>query len=167
MRANFVVAALLLVLLGCTPQQSDQLTLQQKDQIKSEVKEIRDSAFARFQRLDAEGAMQYYWDSSDFIALNPDGSRSDFQTMKKEHIDLFSSFVSLEIVFTREDFMVLSKDIAIAELALKAEVALKSGDKMVFDPDAVTLVFQKIAGQWKIIRSHESGTVVTQKAGKK
>jgi ketosteroid isomerase-like protein len=167
MKTNIFVTVLLVFFVACTSQQSDQLTQQQKDQIKSEVKVITDSAMARFQRLDTDGAMQYYWDSPDFIALNPDGSRSDFQTMKKEHIDLFSSSVSLKILFTREDFTVLSKDIAIAELALKAEVALKSGDKMVFDPDAVTLVFERIAGQWKIIRSHESGPVVTQKAGKK
>ena len=167
MKANILVAVLLLFCLGCTSQQSDQLTLQQKDQIKSELKVISDSVMARFQRLDTDGAMQYYWDSPDFIAFNPDGSRSDFQTMKKEHVDLFSSSASLRILITREDFMVLSKDIAIAALVLKAEVALKSGDKMVFDPDAVTLVFEKIAGQWKAIRSHESGTIVTQKAGKK
>jgi ketosteroid isomerase-like protein len=167
MKTNIFVAALLLLLIGCTPQQSEQLTQQQKDQIKSEVKGIRDSAFARFQRLDTEGAMQYYWDLPDFIAINSDGSRSDFQAMKKEHIDLFSSSASLKILFTREDFMVLSKDIAIAGLDLKAELAMKSGDKMVFDPDAATMVFKKIDGQWKVIYSHESGTLVTQKAGKK
>lgn len=60
MKANIFVAALLLFCLGCTAQQSDQLTQQQKDQITKEVKAVLDSSFARAERLDGEGALQYY-----------------------------------------------------------------------------------------------------------
>ena len=55
MKANIFVAALLLFCLGCTSQQSDQLTQQQKDQIKSEVKAVGDSIIAKWERLDAGG----------------------------------------------------------------------------------------------------------------
>jgi len=152
---------------GCTSQQSDQLTQQQKDQIKSELNVISDSIIARFARLDTDGAMQYYWDSPDFIAVNPDGSRFDFQAMKKAHVDLFSSTASLKILVTREDFMVLTRDIAIDAAVLKSEITLKSGDKMVFDPNSLTLVFRKIAGEWKVILSQQSTAIAMQGAGKK
>jgi len=165
MKQLLLLAAI--VIAGCTPQQSDQLTQQQKDQIKNEVKVISDSMIAKDERLDIDGVLQYCWDSPDFVAFNPDGSRSDYRAMKKGLADLFSSSASLKILTTREDFIVVTKDIVIDAWIGKSEAVLKSGDKMVFDPDGVTQVFQRIAGQWKVIYSHESATIVTQKAGKK
>jgi ketosteroid isomerase-like protein len=49
----------------------------------------------------------------------------------------------------------------------KDEVIMKSGDRQTCDRHAYTMVFKKIAGQWKVVYSHDSGIVVTQKAGKK
>ena len=46
----------------------------------------------------------------------------------------------------------------------KDEAVLKSGDKITYDPHAYTMVFKKIARQWRIIHSHNSGIPVTQKA---
>lgn len=167
MKANILVAALLLLIIGCTSQQSDQLTQRQKDQIKTEVKAAVDSMIARDERLDADGVMQYYSDSPDFVAFNPDGSRSDYQAMKKGLVDMLSSLASLKILATREDIIVMTKDIVIDSWIGKTEAVLKSGDKMVFDPDGVTQVFQKIAGQWRAVYSHESATITIKKAREK
>ena len=167
MKRNIFVAALLLLFIGCTQQQSDQLTQQQKDQIKSEVKAVVDSVITKAQRLDMGATLQYYWDSPEFAIYNPDGSRSDYQTSKKGLADLFSSLASFKLHPTREDLIVLTKDIVIDSWIGKTEAVLKSGDKMVFDPDGVTQVFQRIAGQWKLIYAHESATIAAQKAGKK
>ena len=167
MKRNILVAALLLFIIGCTPQQSDQLTQQQKDQIKKELTAVVDSMIARFDRLDVNGGFQYSWDSPEYVAFNADGSRSDFQATKKAAIDALGSMVALKISTVREDFTVLSKDLAICAWAGKEEVTLKSGDKVLYDPDATTLIFRKIADQWKAIYSHESATIVTQKADKK
>lgn len=167
MKANILVAALLLLISGCTSQQSDQLTQQQKDQIKSEVKVVMDSMIARDERLDADGVLQYYCNSPDFVAFGPDGSRSDYQAMKKGLVEMFSSLASLKILATREDIIVMTKDIAIDAWSGKTEAVLKSGEKMVFDPDGVTQIFQRIAGRWKVIYQQESATIVTQKAGNK
>jgi ketosteroid isomerase-like protein len=164
MKTNIFVAALLLFIIRCTPQQSDQLNQQQKDQIKSEVKAVMDSMIARDERLDADGVMQYY--SPDLIAFSPDGSRSDYQAMKKGLAEMFSSSASFKILATREDIIVMTKDLVIDSWIGKTEAVLKSGDRMVFDPDGVTQVFQRIAGQWKVIYSHESAMITTQKAGK-
>jgi len=165
MKRILLLAAIFIA--GCTQQQSDQLTQQQEDKIKNELKVISDSIIARFERLDTDGAMQYYWDSPDFIGVNPDGSRFDFQAMKKAHVDLFSSTASLKILVTRRDFVVLTKDIAIEASVLKAVITPKSGSKMVFDPNSLTLVFQKIVGQWKVILSHQSASLAMEKAGRK
>jgi hypothetical protein len=165
MKANiFVVALLLLFCFGFTSQPSDQLTQQQKDQIKSEVKAVGDSIIAKIERLDA-GWLDYYLDSPDFIFFNADGSRWDFQTAKKAQPDGFKSMTAWKWTTTRQDFIFLTKDIVICAWDGKDETILKSGDKITYDPHAYTLVFKKIAGQWKVIYSHDSGIPVTKKAG--
>ena len=60
MKAKILIAVALLFCFGCTSQQSEQLTQQEKDQIKSEAKAVLDSIFAKGEKLDVEGALQYY-----------------------------------------------------------------------------------------------------------
>lgn len=167
MKRNIIVAALLLFIVGCTPQQSDQLTQQQKDQIKSEVKAVCDSLWAKWTRLDGEATIQYFRDSPEFVAFNADGSRSEFQAFKQMTLDGASSAAAFKLAPARIDFYVLAKDAVIYSWFGKSEFAMKSGDKITYDPDAGTFVFKKVGGQWKIIYIHESATITTQKAGKK
>jgi hypothetical protein len=166
MKANIFVAALLLFVVGCTQQQSDQLTQAQQDQIKSEVKVVCDSIIAKWVRLDPKFA-QYYSDSADLGIVDADGSRWDLQTFKKYCLDLPNSVTSIKWITTRQDFTFLTKDIVLCAWDGKDETVMKSGDKITYDPIAYTLVFKKIAGQWKVIYSHESGIAITVKAGKK
>lgn len=166
MKANIFVAALLLFGLGSAWPQSSQLTQQQKDQIKSEIKVVCDSITAKIERLDA-GWLDYYLDSPDWGMVNADGSRWDYQTTKKFQPDFFDSLTAWKWTTTRQDFIFLTKDIVICAWDGKDETFLKSGDKITIDPHAYTMVFKKIAGQWKVIYSHDSGIPVTQKAGVK
>ena len=166
MKTNIWVATLFLFILGCTPQQSDQLTQQQKDQIKSEIKVVGDSIIAKWVGLDPKVA-QYYLDSVDLGIVNADGSRWDLQTFKKACLDLPNSVTSIKWITTRQDFTFLTKDIVICAWDGKDETVMKSGDKMAFDPHAYTMVFKKVSGQWKVIYSHDSGIAVTLEAGKK
>ena len=87
MKVCFFIATLLLFFAGCTAQQSDQLTPQQIDQIKSEVKAIGDSSLASWERLDGEGITRYYSDSPEWANYDADGSNLDFQTFKKAVLD--------------------------------------------------------------------------------
>ena len=105
MKANICVAVLLLFILGCTPQQSDQLTQPQKDQIKSEVKVVCDSIIAKFERLDGEGAFQLYADSPDWGMVNADGSRWDYQVTKKATLDFPNTATAWKWTTTRQDFI--------------------------------------------------------------
>jgi hypothetical protein len=167
MKANFFVAAFLLFVIGCTQQQSDQLTQQQKDQIKTEVKAVGDSAIAKWERLDGEGAAKYYLDSPDWVMFGADGARWDYKTFIKAQPEFDSTVTSWRWTTTAEDFIFITKDVVITAWIGKDETIMKSGDKITYDPHAYTLVFKKIDGQWKVIYSHDSGIAVTQKAGKK
>ena len=167
MKANIVVAALLLFFIGCTPQQSDQLTQQQKDQIKSEVKAVGDSIIAGVERLDGVGAAKHYADSPEWVMFGADGARWDYKTFMKAQPEFDSTVTSWKWTTTAEDFIFITKDVVITAWIGKDVAIMKSGDKISYDPHAYTLVFKKIADQWKIVYSHDSGTLVMQKAGKK
>jgi len=167
MKANTFIAVVMFVCFGCTSQQSEQLTQQQRDQIKNEVKVVVDSIVAKAERLDIGGTIQYYWDSPEFLAYNPDGSRSDFQALKKMIVWFADSVSAFKLATVRDEFPILTKDLVIYVWCGNDELTLKSGDKIKYDPDAQTFVFRKLDGKWKMVYLHESATITTQKAGKK
>ena len=180
-----MIAALLLCIFGCTSTQSDQLTQQQKDQIKKEILVVCDSISVRLQRLDS-GWLDYYIDSPDWAMLNADGTRWDYQTTRKVQPDFFNSVISCKWTMINQKFIFLTKDIVICSIDSKDETILKSpdkikadsnlnglyandettmkGDRITYDPHAYTLIFKKSDGQWKVIYSHDSGFPVVQKA---
>jgi hypothetical protein len=167
MKANIFVAALLLLFLGCTSQQSDQLTQQQKDQIKSEVKVVADSIIANLERVAPEGWSQYWVDSPDWVCFNTNGSRSDYQALRKASLDWPKMANGYTWTTSREDFIILSQDIVVWALQGKDQIVLNSGERISFDPHAYSMMFRKINGQWKMFYLHTSGNAVVQKAEKK
>ena len=166
MKPNALVVGLLLLSLGCTPQQSNQLTQQEKDQITKEVAAVADSIIAKAEKLDV-GFLDHYADSPEWGMVNADGSRWDYPTTLKMVPDLFKSMTAWKWTTTRQDFTFVSRDMVICAWDGKDETTLKLGDKIIYDPHAYTMIFRKIAGQWKAVYSHDSGLPVTQKAGKK
>ncbi len=159
MKTNIIIAVLLFSCSGCTPQQSEELTQQQKVQISQEVKAASDSLWARWCRLDAKGTMEYFSDSPEFVALNPDGSQIDFEAYKKMTYGVIDSASALTMTPARETILVLSKDAVVYAFQGKSEILLKSGQRMAFDPYAITFVMKRLARAWKVVLVHQSGTM--------
>jgi len=164
--STFFAILLLFTVVGCTSKQSDQLSQQQKEQIQREITVIGDSIMARAMRLDARW-LDYYMDSPDWGMVNMDGSRWDYQYAKNNQLDTAKSYTSWKWTTTHQDFKFLAKDIVIYAWDGKDETILKSGDKIACNPHAYTLVFKNVAGQWKVIYSHDSAIPVNQKADQK
>ncbi len=165
MKARILLALALLFCFGCTSQDTKQLSQQERDQIKTEVKAAVDDIVVKLDNLDAEGALQHYSPELVHVA---DGSQNDYQTYKKGWIDVNNSAASWKLVPIHEEIMVLTKNLAITTWVGKMEYVAKSGDKTTTDPQAYTDLFKKIDGQWKVIYEHASaGGEVTEKAGEK
>jgi hypothetical protein len=169
MKAKNLVAVLLLLCLGCASQQSEQLTQQQMDDIKSEVKVVGDAIMARFQSMDWTGGLQFYANTPDWVMFNADGSQWDYQTTTKAMTGLTDinnrPVAAWKWTTTRQHFMVVNRDLVICAWVGKDESTMKSGDIVVYDPHVYTLVLKRIAGQWKVVWSHDSGIAVTRTAG--
>jgi ketosteroid isomerase-like protein len=167
MKAFIILVFILLKFVGCTSQQGDQLTQQQRDQIKMEIKAVNDSMTARMQRLDERSLLQYYWDSPQFLMCTMGGSTMDIQGLKKAMEWCDDSISVHQFTALREEFPVVTKDQVVYVCIGSDHTALKSGEKMTIEKDAITEVFRKIDGNWKIVYTHESGAFKTEKAGKK
>ena len=165
MKAHIFVAALLLFCLGCTSPQGDQLTQQQKDQIKTEVKAVCDSIVARWDRLDIDGSLEYYSDSPESIHFRGDEIGLDFPAMKKNWIDGLAPLSTYKWTTTNQYYPIVSNDVVVCCWQGHSQVVMKTGDIINYK-GAYTTVFRKTAGQWQVIVGHESGTGVTQKAGR-
>ncbi len=165
MKTHVMIWALLLVVPGCTSPPGLELTEQQKDQIKGEIKAVCDSVTGRIARVDT-GWFDYFADTPDWSQVNADGSRWDYQTAKKFVPDWARAVTSCNWTTTRQDFIFITRDNVICAWDGRNETILKSGDTITINPHAYTMVFKKIAGYWKIIYSHDSGVPVMAKAGK-
>jgi hypothetical protein len=157
-----MIATLLLCIHGCSSKQSDQLTDNQKDQIKKEIVEVFDSIMVRLERLDAEGALQYY--SPNFVAFGSGGERFSFQDLKKYYVDFYSSSTSYKWTSNSFNFITINKETVVITTDGKNESVMKSGEKIIFEPSHYTFAFEKIEGQWKLFYHHFSGTFVKQDA---
>jgi ketosteroid isomerase-like protein len=165
MKTIFFITVLLLCILGLTSQQSDQLTQQQKDQIKKEIKAVFDSTIAKANRQDMDGFLQDY--SSELVCVF-DTSIFDYETYKKIWLNFPTYMTSWKWIPARFECIVLTNDFVVSTWIGKCEFFMKSGDKVTVNPRDYTNVFKRVGGQWKIIYEHSSsGIPVTEKADKK
>jgi len=161
MKATLFVAALpLLFGVGCA-RQSEQLTQQQTDQIKSEVKVSADSVIARWARRDGKGAMEYY---APDVVIVADTMKMGFQAYRQGWMAYDSSASAVRVRPIREDIIPLVNDLAIWSWVGNVEVDLKSGDTVTTTPQMYSQVMKKVAGRWKVVFSHPSGVDVLHKA---
>ena len=159
-----MIAGLLLSFLGCTQKQSDQLTQQQKEQIKSEFKSIYDNYSAKWTGLDAEGIGPFY---SPELVVVFDTLLLDYETYLKGWNDYTKTTETIKLNPIYLDIRILTKDLVIATWCVNVERLMKSGDLETAKPGIWTDAWKRIDGQWKAIYEHGSGTYMTQKAEKK
>ena len=154
----------LLLLAGCSSKEKGKATLSQNDRIKNEVKTEVDSFMAKIIRLDPEGVFKYCADTSEWVTLNTDGTSYDLQTYRKAYTDFANSTASYKCTLLKQDFYILSEDVILCSRYEKDETIMKTGERLIIDPHAITLIFRKIRDHWKLIYSHDSGIPISLKS---
>lgn len=167
MKALIFISSLLVLFLGCTSQPDCQLTEQQKEEIKAEAKTALDSLIMKFEEVNVKGALGFYWNSPDFIAIDGTGELGDYASNEKVATEFGDMSSSIKLTTYHEKYRVFTKDIVLCTWIGKEEVELKSGGNLVFDPMAETLILQKIDGKWKVAYDHQSATMLPQETEEK
>jgi hypothetical protein len=166
MKKIFLISALLLCTLVCISQQNEQLTQQQIDKIKNEVKAVMDSSIAKANRQDMNGFLECY---SHELTCIFDYSIFDYESYKKIWFDFPTYMTSWKFIPVRFECIVLTNDFVVTTWIGKCEFYMKSGEKTTVNPRDYTNVFKRVDGQWKVIYEHgsSSNTVVEKTAEKK
>jgi hypothetical protein len=153
-----------ILLIGCTSQTPKTLTDSEKEAIKNEVKKEFTAMVEACTKLDIQTALKYYWDSPDFMGFGVDGAIIDYASLKNTNEDFFGAAQSIQFPSLKEVIKVLTVDQVVFIWQYKAEIVLKTGERMNFDKVGVTFLFQKIDGAWKIVYYQESALppVVTE-----
>lgn len=145
----------LFMLFGCARQEPTEMTLQEKEKAKKEIKEVVNLIISGLEKLDAESAFQPYLNTSDFILFMVQGSMADYQAAKTEHKGWFQTLSSLKVNTVKEEIRFLPGSIVIYPWLGKFDMIFKSGEHITVD-FGVTMIFRKIENQWTVVYQQTS-----------
>ncbi|HMO63250.1 MAG TPA: nuclear transport factor 2 family protein [Ferruginibacter sp.] len=165
-KLRYIFAAILLICCllfwGCTGNSTVQppavldLTPSQKQAIEKEVTNRGRMFFVQVEKLDIDSCMTFFENTNDFWAVNPDGSYTDYNGLKKVNGDAFSQITALSTTLKKEAVRVLSASVVLYTFFAKQQFTLKTGETFVLDNIAGSMLFAKINGAWKATWYHES-----------
>jgi hypothetical protein len=133
------------------------LTASEKQAIEKEIAVIAKLFFQNVERLDIDGCMTVFQDTSVFLSINPDGTSGDYRNLKKINGEGFSQMSSFKSTLNKESIMVLSTSQVLYTFFATQEFTLKTGEKMRMDHVAGTMLFVKANNSWKATFYQESG----------
>jgi ketosteroid isomerase-like protein len=158
MKPALLILLVVLFFSGCTSQEPVQMTPQEQEVAKKEIREVTDHILRSLNTMDLEALLRPYWDSPEFVLVNTEGSMGDYQTTRNGTVEMFNLLASLKYTTVKDEFRFLPGNTVICAWFGKSEFAFKAGEQARIDAYAITFVFRKIGNDWKIIYAHESAS---------
>ncbi len=156
MKTILLITLALFSLKGNASQEPVQMTPQEQENAKKEIREAVNVIFRNLEKMDAEALFQSYSNSSDFMFFTTDGSMAGLQEAKNHHAAWFKSLSALKVTTIRDDFRFLPGNIVICGWQGKFEMTTGSGQQLKIDKFAITFIFSKTDNHWMVIHQHSS-----------
>ncbi|MGB8490563.1 MAG: nuclear transport factor 2 family protein [Bacteroidales bacterium] len=156
MKTILLITLALFSFRGYASQEPLQLTPQEQEIAKNEIREVVKGIFRSLEKMDVEALFQSYSNSSDFIFFTTDGSMAGLQEAKNHHAAWFKSLSSLKVTTIRDDFRFLPGNIVICSWLGKFDMTPGSGEQLKINKFGITFIFSKIDNHWKVIHQHSS-----------
>ena len=150
MKTKLLITLVLFFFFSCAKQELLQMSPQQQETEKKEIKNVINQIFQNLEKLDAEAAFQPYLNTPDFILFTVQGSMADYQGAKNGHAAWFKTLTSIKVTTLKEEFRFLPDNLVIYPWLGKFEMTPKSGEQLAVN-FGVTMIFRKIDNQWKVI----------------
>lgn len=125
------------------------LTPTETKNIEDQISEITKTFFQNVEKLDIDAAMNTFENNSDFKAITPDGMLVDYASFKKLNTDGFSQLASIKNTITKESINVLTEKHVLYTFVVKQDLNFKTGEKMVVENAAGSMLFVKLPTGWK------------------
>jgi ketosteroid isomerase-like protein len=126
------------------------------NRILNEVRPLAHDLVRYSETAQLDSFLRRYAETPDFLAVSADGiirNSKDFRKIAKNYYD---SLKEQKITTTREIFHVLDDITVVLCWSGNIDAFFKNGDMMKMPNYAVTFLYKKINGEWKVIHSHES-----------
>ena len=133
-------------------------TEKEKEIARKEISNIAKVIIESAERVDIQAALEPYLNSPEFIVVNPDGSCDNYDNFKIKGIEAFEQFTAYNQTTIKEEYRFLNKDLVLYTWIGKAEIELKTGEKINFESYVGTMLFRKLSNKWKITYAHESAS---------
>lgn len=156
MKTILFITLALFFLQGNAIQEPVQMTPQEQENAKKEIREAVKVIFQNLEKMDAEALFHSYSNSSDFMFFTTDGSVVGLQEARNHHAAWFKSLSALKITTITDEFRFLPGNTVICGWQGKFEMTTGSGQQLKIDKFGITFIFSKTNNDWKVIHQHSS-----------
>ncbi len=155
----FMGTIILFSLTSCQNQSTEfEWTEQEKEIAKKEISNVVKVIIENAEKVDVQSAIEPYLNSPEFMLVNPDGSVDNYDNFKNKATESFNQFTAYNQTTIKEEYRFLNKDLVLYTWIGKAEIILKTGEKMNFKSYVGTMLFSKLNNEWRITYAHESAS---------
>jgi len=147
---------------SCTSKEPKQMTAQELDGAKKEIKNISDQMLAAIDKLDLDAFFKDFSNSAEFLFIGTDGKSYDFQSYVDISNEYIKPFSASRFILNKSDFRFLSNDLMLYIISGTWDLTFTTGDQMKFDTYTINCLFKKIENQWKVIFLQESASPATE-----
>jgi len=146
--------------LTCCQNQSAEFewTEKEKEIAKKEISNVAKVIIESAEKVDIQSALEPYLNSPEFMVVNPDGSIDNYDNFKINGTESFKQFTAYNQTTIKEEYRFLNKGLVLYTWIGKAEIVLKTGEKMNFDSYVGTMLFRKLNNKWRITYVHETAS---------
>jgi hypothetical protein len=155
MKTKIFLLGLFFICFSCV-KNNDSISDAQKEQIKTEVKEVLNSILKGAEEANFDMIKGHWLDSSDFMFLY-NGSLLDYKQTSELAKEMFGAVTNQEITLNDEKYLVIDNSTVLYTAITKCVVNFRDGSSMVQDPWAMQYLFKKINDEWKVLSANESG----------
>ena len=160
MRRIFLAAFAVTVLAACQPATSE-LTEEQKAEIVAEVELKLDQLWDALRDPDSEQIMAFFLDSTDFLSVHDGRFISGYATADSLFRPAIDEMEEQVVTVSETHSLVLSADVVYTMRVGTDSTTYKSGEATATRPWAVTYVWVRSDGEWKILLGHGSHSSLT------
>lgn len=154
LRAAVLLIAVLPGSLGtaCVPADSGQMTAEREAALADTLRALTHQVDSAFTALEPEPYLALYSDDTHFYYDGSHLPRKKFEAVVRKEMGAFESF-STTMMGARVE--VLGPDAGVVSFRYRGEAVDTAGNTQEMTA-AVTVVFERRGGQWKVVQAHES-----------
>lgn len=132
------------------------MTEARSDQIIKEVQNIVNEMAKYSEEAQSDHFLSFYDKSPTFLHFSGDGKMRDYEEFKEICSEYYISINQQKLSTIAEKFNVVDTNLVIVGWTGNIIAHFKNGDTMIMNDYAVTNVFKRMDGIWRIVHSHES-----------